>query len=315
MSINNFSVLLSITMVVVMGPVFIPFLQKLKFGQMIREEGPQSHMQKQGTPTMGGLMFIFAIVVSSVVAGLYVRPWIYPVLSMVLFGAIGFADDYIKVVLKRNLGLRAYQKFGMQTITALIFAFLTFDYGQSILIPFTGISIELGIWYYPFVFLLMTAITNSVNLTDGLDGLASGVSIIALVFFVAVGIIIQSGDLLTLTFIVIFALLGFLYYNRYPAKVFMGDTGSLAIGGLLGGMALVTGTPLYLIITGGVFVIVTLSVILQVGSYKLTKKRIFKMAPLHHHFELIGWSEKKIVWSFYIAGVLFLILGILTYKG
>ncbi len=315
MTINNFSILLSIAIVVVMGPVFLPFLQRLKFGQMIREDGPKSHMQKQGTPTMGGLMFIIAIAVATMVARLYTQPWIYPVIGMLMFGLIGFADDYIKVVLKRNLGLRAYQKFGLQTIAALVFAYLTADYGQQILVPFTETTINLGLWYYPFVFVLMTAITNSVNLTDGLDGLASGVSIIAMTFFVAVGIWKSSGDLLTLSFIVIFALLGFLYYNRYPAKVFMGDTGSLAIGGLIGGMALITGTPLYLIIIGGVYVIETLSVILQVASFKMTGKRIFKMAPLHHHFELKGWSEKKVVWSFYLTGLVFLVVGILSYKG
>ncbi len=315
MTINNFSILLSIAIVVVMGPVFLPFHQRLKFGQMIREDGPKSHMQKQGTPTMGGLMFIIAIAVATMVARLYTQPWIYPVIGMLMFGLIGFADDYIKVVLKRNLGLRAYQKFGLQTIAALVFAYLTADYGQQILVPFTETTINLGLWYYPFVFVLMTAITNSVNLTDGLDGLASGVSIIAMTFFVAVGIWKSSGDLLTLSFIVIFALLGFLYYNRYPAKVFMGDTGSLAIGGLIGGMALITGTPLYLIIIGGVYVIETLSVILQVASFKMTGKRIFKMAPLHHHFELKGWSEKKVVWSFYLTGLVFLVVGILSYKG
>jgi phospho-N-acetylmuramoyl-pentapeptide-transferase len=315
MTINNFAIFLSIAIVLVMGPAFLPFLQRLKFGQIIREEGPKSHMQKQGTPTMGGLMFIIAIAVAAMAARLYIQPWIYPIIGMLMFGLIGFADDYIKVVLKRNLGLRAYQKFGFQTIAALVFAYLIADYGQHILVPFTEMTINLGLWYYPFVFVLMTAITNSVNLTDGLDGLASGVSIITMIFFVAVGIWKSSENLLTLSFIVIFALLGFLYYNRYPAKVFMGDTGSLAIGGLIGGMALITGTPLYLIIIGGVYVIETLSVILQVASFKMTGKRIFKMAPLHHHFELKGWSEKKVVWSFYMTGLVFLVVGILSYKG
>lgn len=313
MIINNFAILLSIALVMVLGPVFIPYLEKLKFGQMIREEGPKSHIKKQGTPTMGGLLFIFAIIAGSVFAGFYREVLGYAVLGMILFAIIGFIDDYIKVILKRNLGLRAYQKFGMQTIFSLVFAFLTYDIGHVLIIPFSQSTLDIGLWYYPFTFIFLTAITNSVNLTDGLDGLSSGLSIISMIFYGFIAYKIQSGQLMTLSLIFIFSLLGFLYYNKYPAKVFMGDTGSLGIGGFIGGIALVTQTPLFIIIVGGVFVLETLSVILQVASFKLTGKRIFKMSPIHHHFELSGWNERKIVKTFWLAGFMFTILGIWVY--
>ncbi len=313
MNINNFAVLASIVIVMLMGPVFIPYLGKLKFGQMIREEGPKSHYQKQGTPTMGGIMFIVAILISSVIAGLLSTKYNFVLISLVLFAIIGFADDYIKVVLKRNLGLRAYQKFAMQTLFALVIAYLTYDIGRNIIIPFTNTTIDLGIWYFPFTFIFLTAITNSVNLTDGLDGLSTGLSIIYAIFYFALAYMTSEIDLMNISLIFIFALLGFLYFNKYPAKVFMGDTGSLAIGGFLGGLALVTKTPLFVLIVGGVFVIETLSVILQVASFKTTGKRIFKMSPLHHHFELSGWSEKKIVRVFWLVGLLLTIAGIMIY--
>lgn len=313
MNINNFAVLASIVIVMLIGPVFIPYLGKLKFGQMIREEGPKSHYQKQGTPTMGGIMFIVAILISSVIAGLLNTKYNFVLISLVLFAIIGFADDYIKVVLKRNLGLRAYQKFAMQTLFALVIAYLTYDIGRNIIIPFTNTTIDLGIWYFPFTFIFLTAITNSVNLTDGLDGLSTGLSIIYAIFYFALAYMTSEIDLMNISLIFIFALLGFLYFNKYPAKVFMGDTGSLAIGGFLGGIALVTKTPLFVLIVGGVFVIETLSVILQVASFKTTGKRIFKMSPLHHHFELSGWSEKKIVRVFWLVGLLLTIAGIMIY--
>ncbi len=313
MNINNFAVLASIVIVMLMGPVFVPYLGKLKFGQMIREEGPKSHYQKQGTPTMGGIMFIVAILISSVIAGLLSTKYVFALISLILFAMIGFADDYIKVVLKRNLGLRAYQKFAAQALFALIIAYLTYDLGRDIIIPFMDVSIDLGIWYFPFTFIFLTAITNSVNLTDGLDGLSTGLSIIYSIFYFALAYITSEVDLMNISLIFIFALLGFLYFNKYPAKVFMGDTGSLAIGGFLGGIALVTKTPLFVLVVGGVFVIETLSVILQVASFKTTGKRIFKMSPLHHHFELSGWSEKKIVRVFWSVGLLLAIVGILIY--
>ncbi|MEA3422707.1 MAG: phospho-N-acetylmuramoyl-pentapeptide-transferase [Bacillota bacterium] len=313
MNINNFAVLTSIVVVMLMGPVFIPYLGKLKFGQMIREEGPKSHYHKQGTPTMGGIMFIVAILISSVIAGLSSTKYIFALISLVLFAIIGFADDYIKVVLKRNLGLRAYQKFAAQTLFAFIIAYLTYDIGRNVIIPFTNTSIDLGVWYFPFTLIFLTAITNSVNMTDGLDGLSTGLSIIYAIFYFALAYITVEVDLMNISLIFIFALLGFLYFNKYPARVFMGDTGSLAIGGFLGGIALVTKTPLFVLIVGGVFVIETLSVILQVASFKTTGKRIFKMSPLHHHFELSGWSEKKIVRVFWFVGLLLAITGILIY--
>ncbi|MBN2261026.1 MAG: phospho-N-acetylmuramoyl-pentapeptide-transferase [Clostridiales bacterium] len=313
MNVNNFAILMSLVVVLLMGPVFIPFLNKLKFGQTIREVGPQSHLMKQGTPTMGGIMFIVAVLVSFIIGGFLKTPYYTVIISFLLFATIGFVDDYIKVVLKRNLGLRAYQKMAMQVLFSLIVAYITYDIGNDILIPFTQVKIHLGLWYYPFTMLFLVSIVNSVNLTDGLDGLASGLSIASMIFFAAVAYIINDSNLMNISLIFIFALVGFLYFNKYPAKVFMGDTGSLAIGGFIGGLALLTGTPLFTIIVGGVFVMETLSVVIQVTSFKLTGKRVFKMSPLHHHFELSAWSEKKIVRIFWLVGLLLSIIGIIIY--
>jgi len=311
MEINNFAILTSLIIVILGTYVFIPFLQRLKFGQEIREEGPKRHMEKKGTPTMGGIVFIFAITITSFMAINIHSKYLYAVLGMILFGSVGFVDDYIKVVLKRNLGLRAYQKILMQIAVSAIIAYLTYDIGHEILIPFLNSTIDLGIYYYIFVVLFMISITNSVNLSDGLDGLATSVSISVMIFYVYFAYNLASTDLMNSSLIFIFALIGFLYFNKYPAKIFMGDTGSLAIGGYLGGLALVTGTELFIIIVCGVFVIETLSVILQVISFKTTGKRIFKMSPLHHHFELVGWSERKIVRVFFTVNLMLSMLGIL----
>lgn len=314
MEINNFAILTSLIIVILGTYVFIPFLQRLKFGQEIREEGPKRHMEKKGTPTMGGIVFIFAITITSFMAINIHSNYLYAVLGMILFGFVGFVDDYIKVVLKRNLGLRAYQKVLMQIVVSTVIAHLTYDIGHEILIPIVNTTVDLGSYYYIFVVLFMISITNSVNLTDGLDGLSTSVSISAMVFYVYLAYTLASTDLMNSSLIFIFALVGFLYFNKYPAKIFMGDTGSLAIGGYLGGLALVTGTELYIIIVCGVFVIETLSVIMQVVSFKTTGKRIFKMSPLHHHFELMGWSEKKVVRTFFAVNVMLSIVAIIIYS-
>lgn len=315
MTLNNFAILLSLALVLVAGPVFIPYLKRLKFGQTIREEGPSRHFEKQGTPTMGGILFIFAITAGFLVAGLQKTPWVYALAGLWLFGFIGFLDDFIKVVLRRNLGLRAYQKMGLQILFAVLIGYLTRDAGQSLLLPMTAARWELGWLYIPFVVVFMTAVTNSVNLTDGLDGLATLLSMIVMIFFAVLGIRAGDASLVDGALIVIAALTGFLYFNRYPAKVFMGDTGSLALGGVIGGFALISGTPIFMILVGGVFVIETISVILQVTSFKLTGKRVFKMAPLHHHFELKNWSERRIVRIFSLAGALCLALGLIMWRG
>mgnify|MGYP003291635359 CR=1 FL=1 len=293
-------------------PFLIPFLRKLKFGQTILEDGPTWHGKKQGTPTMGGIAFIVSTVIASL---FFVRDLRGSAILLcgVLFGVIGFVDDYIKVVKKRNKGFSASQKFSAQIVVSLAYAaFLYFAFGQTATkIPFTDISLDLGIFYIPFVMLVLLATTNSANLTDGLDGLAASVgSIISLFFALATAIIcseasVASGALAG-------GLLGFLIYNAYPAKVFMGDTGSLFIGGIISAVAISAGMELFIIISAFVFLFEALSVIIQVGVYKKTKKRVFKMAPVHHHFEMCGWKETKVVAVF---SVITLVLCILCYIG
>lgn len=284
--------IISFIITVIAEPFLIPFLRKLKFGQTILEDGPSWHGKKQGTPTMGGMAFILSTAVASLFFIRDVRGGAI-LLCGVLFGVIGFVDDYIKVVKKRNKGFSAKQKFLAQTVVSLLYAaFLYFAFGQTATkIPFTDISLDLGIFYIPFVMLVLLATTNSANLTDGLDGLAASVgSIIALFFALA-----TSGEGSAVSGALAGGLLGFLIYNAYPAKVFMGDTGSLFIGGVISAVAINAGMELFIIIAAFVFLFEALSVIIQVGVYKKTKKRIFKMAPVHHHFEMCGWKETKVV--------------------
>lgn len=292
------------------GKLLIPVLRKLKFGQEIREEGPKWHAKKSGTPTMGGLIFIIAAIVMcaicytiGILAGIDVP--VGPEILMLLavscaFGAIGFIDDYIKVILKRNLGLTARQKFLLQLIAAV--AFMCWEvYGEGIStivkIPFTNLEADFGVFFIPFAVFVILGTVNSVNLTDGLDGLATSITIIVALFFVLFAHFGTFPNDAVALFAAILAggLAGFLFYNKYPAKVFMGDTGSLFLGGAVCSMAILMEQPLALLIVGLVYVAETLSVILQVISFKTTGKRLFKMSPIHHHFEMCGWSEKKIV--------------------
>ena len=298
------------------GKVLIPVLHRLKFGQEIREEGPKWHEKKSGTPTMGGFIFIFGIL-GGILALLAVSAWQghYPNMThlgmlitiTLAYAAIGFLDDYIKVILKRNLGLTASQKFGLQFLVALAFicwAVFGGHISTIIRLPFTHLQWEMGWFYIPFAVLVILASVNSVNLTDGLDGLATCVTMVVALFFTASDIVgLFEGDFIPSTVsyfavTVLGGLGGFLLYNKYPAKVFMGDTGSLCLGGAVCGMAILTEQPLTLLLVGFVYVMESLSVILQVASFKLTGKRIFKMSPIHHHFEMCGWSEKKIVMVF-----------------
>ena len=277
--------------------ILIPFLRKLKFGQTILEDGPSWHEKKQGIPTMGGIAFIIACVLSSL---FFIKSETGGaiLLCAVLFGAIGFLDDYIKVVKKRNKGLSAKQKFLLQTVASLIYAlYIYFGAGQSqTLIPFAGVKLDLGLLYIPFVMLVLLATTNSANLTDGIDGLAASVgSIVALFFTVACIIISGNNDAAVLSATLAGGLLGFLIYNAHPAKVFMGDTGSLFIGGMIAAVSVALGLELFIIISAFVFLFEAVSVIVQVSVYKKTKKRVFKMAPVHHHFEMCGWKETKVV--------------------
>src|SRR5699024_392196 len=303
---------------VLLSPIFIPFLRRLKFGQSIREEGPKSHMKKTGTPTMGGVMIVISIVITSIImvnkfsGSIGYELWLL-IFVLVGYGILGFLDDFIKVAMKRNLGLTSKQKMAGQIVIALIFFYILQSQGFStyIKIPGTNIQWELG-WGYALlnIFMLVGA-SNAVNLTDGLDGLLAGTAAIA---FGAFGILAWYGfpqnEVTIFALAAVGALLGFLVFNAHPAKVFMGDTGSLALGGAIAAIAILTKLEILLVIIGGVFVIETLSVIIQVISFKTTGKRVFKMSPLHHHYELIGWSEWRVVTTFWLIGLIFAILGI-----
>ena len=281
-----------------LGPVAIPILHKLKFGQEIREIGPSWHKKKSGTPTMGGFIFIISVILVTLI---FIRDplVLFVLLFSAIFGLIGFIDDFIKVILKRNLGLNEKQKSLMQLVASVLFVvagiyFKLID--TSIIIPFMNEPFTLPlILYGAFAIFVIVGATNSVNLTDGVDGLATSVTIVVCAFLALVSY--KMGNMPLAGFCIIngAALLGFLLYNKHPAKVFMGDTGSLYLGGVVCFVAISLKLPLILIIAGGVYVLETLSVIIQVTSFKLTGKRVFKMSPLHHHFEMCGWSEKKIV--------------------
>jgi phospho-N-acetylmuramoyl-pentapeptide-transferase len=317
--INSFwAGLIAIITSIILGPILIPFLTRLKVGQSIREEGPKRHYAKAGTPTMGGIMIITAVMVATfIMAGTNVEV-LMAVFIMLAFGAIGFFDDYIKVVLKRSLGLRAREKLGLQLLVGIIFGLLLifyFDRGTIVTIPFTGSQIDLAFLYIPFLILVLMGTSNAVNLTDGLDGLASGVTFFVAIAFGIISIMTSNYNLLIFCASLAGACLGFLVFNRHPAKVFMGDTGSMALGGAIAAVAALTKTELALIIIGGVYVVEALSVIIQVISFQTTGKRIFLMSPLHHHFELKGWSETKVVRFFWLLSLGFVLLGLLSLKG
>ncbi len=294
---------------IVLMPIFIPLLRRMKFGQSIREEGPQSHMKKTGTPTMGGLVYLISIIATVLGVALFAGEMTAQLVVLLLvlfgFGLIGFLDDFIKVVLKRNLGLTSLQKLIAQIVIAIVSFFLlnNIEFDTSLNIPFTDFSIELSILYVVFLIFWLVGFSNAVNLTDGLDGLVAGTASIAFAAFGIIAVFQEQVNIAMFSFTVAGALLGFLVFNKYPAKVFMGDTGSLALGGALAMVSVLLKQELLLLIIGLVFVIETLSVILQVGSFKLRKKRIFKMSPIHHHFELSGWSECKVVTVFWAVGL------------
>ncbi|GGI97147.1 phospho-N-acetylmuramoyl-pentapeptide-transferase [Alicyclobacillus cellulosilyticus] len=291
-----------------LGPVCIPVLRRLRFGQSIRDEGPQHHKKKAGTPTMGGVMIILAVGLTTAKFALTSVETAILLLATVGFGLIGFADDFIKVVKKRNLGLTAKQKlFWQAVVTALLFGLLWWHNGGrpfTVDVPFFHFAVSLGGAYLLFLFLVLLGTTNAVNLTDGLDGLLSGT---AAIVFTAYGIFAYwrtEYDVALFCAAMVGALLAFLLYNRHPAKVFMGDTGSLAIGGALAMVAVLTHSELGLILFGLVYVCEALSVIIQVVSFQAFGRRVFRMSPLHHHFELGGWSEWEVVWLFWMAAFL-----------
>lgn len=308
--------LISFIISVIITKVEIPVLKR-KAGQNIREDGPQSHLSKAGTPSMGGIAIIIAASLTTIGAAVMGKidglGCTIILLVFVGFGLIGFFDDYLKVIKKNNLGLRAYQKFGLQTILSVILAVYLVNYTEgstSVYIPFADIYVNFGIWYIPFVVFVVLAMTNAVNLTDGLDGLASGVTAFISLFFAVAGFTYGIVTGAYFCSAMCGACLGFLVFNRNPAKVFMGDTGSLALGGGLAAAAILMKLELLLPIVGLLYVIEALSVVLQVGYFKISGgKRIFKMAPIHHHFEKCGFSEVQVVAGFWIFAVLCCVAG------
>lgn len=296
---------------IILGMVSIPLLKKYKARQAIREEGPKSHRVKAGTPTMGGLFLILSGVIVILGNGLIDKTVLWLLFLMIGHGILGFLDDFIKAEKKRNLGLTAKQKIMGQLILSIIFCFGCVEILHlpcAISIPLTASDISIGWLYYPFVILVIVGASNAVNLTDGLDGLASGCCTVAFMAYAAFCYINGLYDIAAFIIIMAGCCIGFLFFNYHPAKIFMGDTGSLALGGALAGIAVMTRTELLLVVLGMVFVVEALSVIIQVASFKLYGKRVFKMSPLHHHFELSGWSEVNVVWLFwgfecFMAGV------------
>lgn len=309
------AVLVSFAISAVLCPVVIPFLRRLKFGQQVRDDGPQAHLKKSGTPTMGGIVFLISVLCTSL---FYIKdyPEILPVLfGMVGFGIVGFLDDYIKIVMKRSEGLNPKQKlFGQLLISGVLcYYFLAIlEDGATMLIPFTGITVTLP-WYVfvPFFLFAMLATDNGANLTDGLDGLCSSVTVLMATFFTVVALGEGSG-IAPMTGAVAGGLMGFLLFNVYPARVFMGDTGSLALGGFVAVSAFMLHMPLIILLVSFIYVLEVCSVVLQVGYFKMTHgKRLFKMAPIHHHFELCGWSETRVVAVFSIVTALLCLLAYL----
>lgn len=309
-------VLISFAISVILGPIIIPFLRKLKMGQTERVEGVQSHLKKAGTPTMGGVIFLIATVITSL---FYVRdyPKVIPVLFLTLgFGIIGFLDDYLKVVLRRSDGLLPWQKFSLQIVVTAVFTYYLVNYTDvnlAMRIPFwSDHYLNLGWLAVPVLFFAVIGTVNGVNFTDGLDGLASSVTLIVAVFFSVVSIGTKSG-IEPITCAVVGGLMGFLLFNVYPAKIFMGDTGSLALGGIVAGAAYMMQMPLFILLVGLIYLVEVLSVIIQVTYFKKTHgKRIFKMAPIHHHFELCGWSETRVVAVFSIITAVMCLIALLA---
>ena len=309
-------VLVSFALSAIMGPVIIPVLRNLKMGQTEREEGVKEHLKKAGTPTMGGVIILLSILITSL---FYIRsnPQIIPVLFVTIgFGLIGFLDDYLKVVMKRSDGLFPKQKMALQIVVTAIFAYyLVKVAGISLkmLVPFSGGRyLDLGWLAIPVLFFAVIGTVNGVNFTDGLDGLASSVTVLVATFFTVVAIGTKSG-IEPVTGAVVGALLGFLLFNVYPASVFMGDTGSLALGGFVASTAYMLQMPLFIIIVGLIYLVEVLSVIIQVTYFKKTGgKRIFKMAPIHHHFELCGWSETRVVAVFSIITALLCMVALMA---
>lgn len=301
-------------LVLCIGPLLIPELHKLKFGQSIREEGPKSHQAKSGTPTMGGIMIILAIVVATVAAAPLTPAVLLALFITLGHFVLGLLDDYIKVVKKRNLGLKAKQKMLGQILIAIVTMIVgtrVLGIDTTIWIPIADVNVDIGVGYYFLVLFVLVGTSNAVNLTDGLDGLASGTVAIASGAYALVCYMTGHYDLAIFSVAMMMACLAFLRFNAHPAKVFMGDTGSLALGGAVAAVGILTHTEILLAVIGFVFVCEALSVIIQVISFKTTGKRVFRMSPIHHHFELGGWKETKVVFVFWMVGLVASIVGLL----
>lgn len=318
MSLIFYSVLTAFLLSIIQGPLVIPMLHKLKFGQNIREEGPRSHLKKAGTPTMGGIIFITSTIITTLI---FVEQINYEVMIIIYcfiaFGLIGLIDDFLKIRRKQNEGLTSKQKM---LLLVVVSAFIGYYYllktatGTVIMIPFLNRNIDLGVWYLPFIIIYFVATTNSVNLTDGLDGLATSITIVVMTFFALASNMMFHSTLAIFCAALAGALLGFLKFNSYKAQIFMGDMGALALGGAVAAVGMLLKSPLLVIIVGGVYVLETLSVIIQVSVFKATGKRVFKMSPIHHHFELIGWHETKVVAIFSIVTVILCLIGFLSFS-
>jgi phospho-N-acetylmuramoyl-pentapeptide-transferase len=335
-----FAALTALVISFILGPWLIEKMRVIKFGQYIREEGPKSHQQKAGTPTMGGILINVAILIPTILWADILNPYIWIVLFVTFaYGAIGFIDDYRKLSKKRNLGLTAKQKFGMQFGVALIVGMaiallpsIHNNYSTVLTFPFIKpelFKLNLGWFYIPFIMVVLVGASNAVNLTDGLDGLAIGSTLIAAVTYtiltyaagnfrvadyLRIAWVPQAGELAVFCGAMVGASLGFLWFNAHPAEIFMGDVGSLALGGAIGCLAVMIKQEILLVLVGGLFVVEALSVIIQVASFKITGRRVFKMSPIHHHFELSGWKETKVVVRFWIIAIMFALLSLATLK-
>jgi len=335
-----FAALTALVISFILGPWLIEKMRRIKFGQYIREEGPKSHQQKAGTPTMGGILINVAILIPTILWADILNPYIWIVLFVTFaYGAIGFIDDYRKLAKKRNLGLTAKQKFGMQFGVALIIGLaiallpsIHNNYSTVLTFPFIKpelFKLNLGWFYIPFIMVVLVGASNAVNLTDGLDGLAIGSTLIAAVTYtiltyaagnfrvadyLRIAWVPQAGELAVFCGAMVGASLGFLWFNAHPAEIFMGDVGSLALGGAIGCLAVMIKQEILLVLVGGLFVVEALSVIIQVASFKITGRRVFKMSPLHHHFELSGWRETKVVVRFWIIAIMFAMVALATLK-
>ena len=309
---------ISFFITLILGPIIIPLLKRLKIGQSVREEGPQSHLKKSGTPTMGGIIIFVALIITVMTSGMLNKDMYILIMATFGFGLIGFIDDYLIVVRRNNDGLSARHKLIGQILVASILAIYqayTSEFGTQLIIPFlNNQKIELGLLYVPFSIFVAVGTVNCVNLTDGLDGLASGVTLIVLSFFGLVALNRGMDSISIFSTALAGACLGFLIHNAHPAKVFMGDTGSMALGGAVTAIAVLLNLPLVIPIVGGIYVIEGLSVIIQVASFKMTGKRVFLMSPLHHHYEQKGWKETKVVAVFWFATVILCLIGLYSLK-